>query len=135
MIKNIVIALFVCCSLLSCTPKQKDTHVKGTVQLITIPQMETLLDNKEVQLIDVRTPEEYAQGHIKGAVNINYKDDDFSTLITKVDTSKPVIVYCARGGRSRQSAKLMKNAGFKKIYDLEGGITAWKMEQKEIVKN
>ncbi|MCB0564349.1 MAG: rhodanese-like domain-containing protein [Phaeodactylibacter sp.] len=79
------------------------------------------------QLIDVRTPEEYSQGHIDGAVNINFYDDDFAQqLEQKLQKEKPVMLYCRSGSRSAQSAEQLKALGFKEVYDLEGGFMAWK---------
>jgi thioredoxin len=80
---------------------------------------------KEVQLVDVRTPEEFNGGYIKGAVNMNFNADDFAANIERLDKEKPVMVYCKAGGRSARAAEQLKKAGFKKIYDLDGGIMAW----------
>ncbi|MCB9053053.1 MAG: rhodanese-like domain-containing protein [Lewinellaceae bacterium] len=79
------------------------------------------------QLIDVRTPEEYNEGHIEGAVNIDFYADDFEQqLQQKLDKGKPVLLYCRSGSRSAQSAEQMKALGFKEMYDLKGGFMAWK---------
>lgn len=77
------------------------------------------------QLIDVRTPEEYQQGHIEGAKNINYYDDDFNTQLAQLNKDQPIFVYCKSGGRSGKSAKQLKDLTFSTIYDLKGGYTAW----------
>lgn len=77
------------------------------------------------QLIDVRTPEEYKSGYISGAVNLNIYGDNFAQQLAKLDKNKPVMVYCAKGGRSADAADQLKQAGFSEIYDLEGGMTAW----------
>ena len=79
----------------------------------------------DVQLIDVRTPEEVAQGKIPGAVNINILDQSFSSLVSELDKLKPIMVYCAKGGRSGRAANELKKLGFTEIYDLEGGMGAW----------
>ncbi|WP_109438907.1 MULTISPECIES: rhodanese-like domain-containing protein [Aquimarina] len=106
----------------------------STIELITVEEMDSLLEMGKVQLIDVRTPSEYADGHIDGASNIDFRDDNFEALIAKVDKTKPVAVYCGRGGRSGKCSAYMKKAGFTKIYDLDGGITEWKFKGKQIVK-
>jgi rhodanese-related sulfurtransferase len=78
------------------------------------------------QLLDVRTAKEVAGGKIQGAMNIDYFSVDFITLAEKkLDKSKPVLVYCAAGGRSANAAKDLKKAGFKVVYDLEGGYDNW----------
>lgn len=85
-----------------------------------------MTNSPEAQLIDVRTPEEYKEGRIENAVNINYYDDDFAQqAISKLDKNKPVLVYCARGGRSAKAAKVLKKQGFTEIYDLKTGYTGW----------
>lgn len=78
------------------------------------------------QVLDVRTPEEFQSGHIKGAVNINFYDEDFKQQLNKLDKGKPVFVYCRSGKRSGKTAAMLNELGFKAVYDLEGGITAWK---------
>lgn len=78
-----------------------------------------------VQLVDVRTPEEYAEKHLKEAVNINFNDDNFIDKIEKLDKTKPVYVYCLSGGRSSKAAALITSKGFAQVYNLDGGILAW----------
>lgn len=77
------------------------------------------------QLIDVRTPEEFAKGHLKNARNININDGSFATEIARLEKDKPVFVYCLGGGRSANAAEKMQRLGFNTIYDLKGGILAW----------
>lgn len=89
---------------------------------------------KNIQLIDVRTPEEYQQGHIKNAKNINIYDPNFEKDIQKLDKSKPVYIYCRSGNRSRSAAQVLSSNGFKTIYDLQGGITSWQSANKAISK-
>ena len=129
---SLILIAFISIVILGC--KERVTKEKASVELITVEEMDSLLDLGKVQLIDVRTPNEYIDGHIEGAVNIDYMNENFEELISKVDKSKPVAVYCGRGGRSGKCAAFMKNAGFTKIYDLDGGITEWKFKGKSVVK-
>jgi rhodanese-related sulfurtransferase len=78
------------------------------------------------QLIDVRTPREFSNGNISGSKNIDYNGDSFEKQMKKLDKNKPVLVYCAAGGRSENAAELLKEWGFKEVYDLEGGYNGWK---------
>lgn len=79
----------------------------------------------DVTLLDVRTPEEFAEGYIPGAVNINYQEDDFAALAAKeLDKTHPVALYCRSGRRSAEAAAILAREGFS-LYDLEGGILAW----------
>ncbi len=125
----IIIAVF---SLLIVGCKQAKEN--DAVEVITVEEMDSLLEMGNVKLIDVRTPDEYAKGHIEGAINIDFRNKDFENLISKVDKSKPVAVYCGRGGRSGKCSAYMKKAGFTKIYDLDGGITEWKFKGKKMVR-
>ena len=92
------------------------------------------LSNDKVQLVDVRTPEEYAEGHIAGSRNINVFDNDFVEEAEKaLDKSKPVAVYCRSGKRSADAAKILAENGFN-VTNLEGGILAWKEDHLPISK-
>ena len=79
-----------------------------------------------VQLVDVRTPEEFAKGHLDGAVNIDWLADGFMDKAGKLDKSKPVLLYCAAGGRSEEALATMKKAGYTKAVDMLGGFNGWK---------
>jgi len=97
---------------------------KGVIKNIEPKELSATLNNN-IQLVDVRTPNEFKSGHIKGSVNMNYYDQDFSTQIGKLDKSKPIYVYCRSGVRSKYSSEILKKLGFKKIYNLKGGILNW----------
>lgn len=79
------------------------------------------------QLIDVRTPEEFAKGYIMNARNVNVYDKDFGQQIDRLalDRDEPVFVYCKAGGRSANAVKQLRTMGFKSIFDLQGGLIAW----------
>lgn len=72
------------------------------------------------QLLDVRTPNEWSGGKLANSACVDYMDESFSQNVAKLDKDKPVFVYCAAGGRSAKAAKVLKEAGFKKIYNLKG---------------
>lgn len=78
-----------------------------------------------VVVIDVRTPEEFATGHITNAVNINVEGADFDAQIANVTKTASIAVYCHSGRRSAIAADKMVAAGFKNIHNLDGGISAW----------
>jgi phage shock protein E len=78
----------------------------------------------ELTVIDVRTAEEYASGHLEGAVNYDIEGGQFSALIEPLDRAKPYMVYCHSGRRSGIAADAMVAAGFTQVYDL-GGIADW----------
>lgn len=81
---------------------------------------------KNVQLIDVRTEEEYEIGRIDDAVNFNVvQGEKFLEQIKTLDKSKPVYLYCKAGGRSNRAAELLKSEGFTQIFDYSGGYNDW----------
>jgi rhodanese-related sulfurtransferase len=84
-----------------------------------------LAATSEKILLDVRTPEEYAEGHLADAKLINYYNEDFKNQLSQLDKSKPVFLYCRSGKRSGASAELLVELGFKEVYDLQGGFMAW----------
>lgn len=77
------------------------------------------------QVIDVRTPAEFAAGHLQGATNIDVDAPNFNDQISALDKAGTYAVYCRSGNRSRTATQQMADAGFTTLYDLDGGITAW----------
>jgi len=79
----------------------------------------------DAQLIDVRTPEEVAEGKVAGATMMNFRDSNFQSQLETLDKEKPVYLYCRSGGRSGQAAATMERMGFQHIVDMQGGMMAW----------
>lgn len=77
-------------------------------------------------VIDVRTPEEFAKGHLPNAQNINWNGDDFEQQMASLPKTTPVFVYCLSGGRSASAVSKMRSEGFTEVYELEGGIMKWR---------
>ncbi|MBC7554150.1 MAG: thioredoxin [Taibaiella sp.] len=101
-------------------------HSETTIQNISAAEVNNKLStNAQTQLIDVRTPEEFAGGHLKNALNFNYNATDFEEQLTKLDKNKPVLVYCQSGGRSSRAANKMLEMGFINVYNMDGGIMKW----------
>ena len=110
-----------------------NAHNKSYVNM-DVERFAEYLTNDSVQLLDVRTPEEYAEGHIAGSRNINVFDSDFLDEAEKtLDKSKPVAVYCRSGKRSADAARELSDIGFN-VVNLEGGILAWKENHLPISK-
>lgn len=78
-----------------------------------------------VQIIDVRTPEEFAEGHLAGAVNIPVQSADFGDRIARLDPTATYAVYCRSGNRSQPAVAAMKDAGISGIYELSSGTKGW----------
>jgi rhodanese-related sulfurtransferase len=86
---------------------------------------ETMNTTQNPQILDVRTPEEFTEGHIDNAANVNWLGDRFVADAEKFDKTKPVFVYCKSGRRSKKATEKLQELGFKNIYELEGGFMKW----------
>lgn len=86
---------------------------------------EKIKETPDPQILDVRTPEEFASGHIDNAKNANWLSADFVVNAEKLDKSKPVFVYCKSGGRSQKAVEKLNELGFTTLYQLDGGILKW----------
>lgn len=96
------------------------------ISVLNKTQFAEAIQDKGVVLIDVRTPEEFAQGAIEGAKNIDFfNQQNFIKQISSLDKSEPVYVYCRSGNRSMKAARQLISLGFEKVYDLAGGYMAW----------
>ncbi len=106
MIKTIYFIFFICAfslGLWACTGKDSDKFKN-----LSSDQFEEMIQDKTIQLIDVRTVAEYSEGHIPGSININVLDNEFGTNIEKLlQKDRPVAVYCKSGRRSRNAANIL----------------------------
>lgn len=93
-----------------------------------------LVAEGKVTVLDVRTAEEFAEGHIKGAQNVDILEKDFAQKLGAVDKKKPVLVHCQAGGRSTRSLPKLEQAGFTEIYHLDGGLEDWKKAGKPVTR-
>lgn len=110
--------LFICCT----SPKNP------TYKDIDVAEFKTRMLESNAVILDVRTPSETAQGIIEGASIIDFRANDFSEQIDKLDKNKNYLVYCRSGGRSAKAAEIMNKKGFKSVCNLEGGYMAWSKE-------
>ena len=118
---KIITSFFGVLTCLSCQTKTSDVLV-----LITPQELKELSALEGIQLVDVRTPDEYLKGHVSTAKNIDFLDADFELNIQHLDPTKPIIIYCQRGRRSAKCASKLIAKGFVKVYDLKGGFVQWK---------
>ncbi len=113
--------LFISFTILSCNGQPSKS-----IQTITPEAFaKKINESPKVQILDVRTPEEFASEHIDNAENVNWLGNNFAASVKKYDKSKPVFVYCKSGGRSAKAAAKLAELGFKTIYELEGGMMKW----------
>ena len=123
-----IIALVIALPVLALSQKQ-DVINKD----IDVATFKSYVDKEKGLVLDVRTADEVKEGYIKGAKNVDYFSDEFEAEIKKLPLDKPVYVYCRSGNRSGQAAADMKKWGFKEVYNLNGGITAWQEKGNEMV--
>lgn len=126
--------VFLTISIFGCNnPKPSKTVTEfGEISVITPSEFKENSVNQTI--IDIRTPEEFASGHIEGAININLFDKTFLDQISKLDKKQPVFMYCRSGSRSRSASKKVSDLGFEKVYDLQGGIMFWAKNNYQIIK-
>jgi len=124
--KNIVFLIMLLSSFFSVKAQEIQS-----IQLLNTTEFKGVISKKDVQLVDVRTPEEYAAGHIKDAVNIDYFDPEaFTEAFSKMDKNKAVYVYCKSGNRSHKASVKLSDMGFTQVFDLEGGYMAWSLQKE-----
>lgn len=101
----------------------------ATIEITAKKALTLLKENPEIIVIDVRTPKEYAEGHISKAQNIDFKSNRFRQELAKLDRNQTYLVHCKSGTRSGKSLPEWEKLGFTKIYHLNSGIDGWKKEQ------
>lgn len=116
-------------SLLSCNT----TTAQGVKNISTDEFVEVLKKSDNKIILDVRTPEEFANNHIFGAINMDVRSDDFNQKIAKLDKDQPVYVYCLSGGRSANASNILAENGFKTVNNMLGGISKWSGENKPTI--
>ncbi len=98
----------------------------NTITILDKTAFSEAISNKNVQLVDVRTPQEYQDGSIAHAINIDFfKQEDFVSKSNELNKNEAVYLYCRSGNRSQKAARKLDSLGFKKIYDLKGGYLNW----------
>lgn len=101
---------------------------------VSAPEFDKEIKADSVQLLDVRTPQEYAGGHIDGALNINVQSDDFQRMVeNELSKDSTILVYCRSGRRSMDAAQILTNLGYK-VVNLKGGIIEWKEDGLPVTK-
>jgi len=85
-------------------------------------------------ILDVRTPSEFSSGHLEGAILIDVNAGNFREKVNKLDKNKNYLVYCRTSNRSGQAVAIMKDLGFKEVYDMDGGIVAWQVAGYPTIK-
>lgn len=111
------------------------TPSPGSVALVDPASFAATIDEPGVTVIDVRTPQEFAAGHIGSAIDIDVEDPTtFVSKLSALDPNATYAVYCRSGNRSATATQYMANEGFTSIVELDGGITAWQQEGFPVVR-
>ena len=97
----------------------------ATTVNLNVSEFSQKINEPDVIILDVRTPEEFASGHIEGALNIDFNSGDFANEITRLNPSETYAIYCRSGNRSGQAASIMHKAGFHDVSNLNGGVIDW----------
>lgn len=124
--KTVFLSIVLLLSITASVFAQNKSNVKAD-------EFDKAIKKKGIQLLDVRRPAEYEEGHIKGSTLANWEDKaEFEKHAQHLDKNKPVYVYCRSGKRSSAAADFLSEKGFKNVINLEGGILEWKQEGKEV---
>jgi rhodanese-related sulfurtransferase len=129
---DIVVPLFLVLALVA-------TVAAGSaVTNVTVGKAQALMKerggNADFVILDVRTPEEFAEGHIAGAVNLDVQERDFEKKLRALDRKKSYLVYCRTGNRSRKATVAMEGLGFRSIFHMNEGIVKWKQQNLPLTR-
>ena len=112
-----------------CAGEPATTVENQIIKEISVAEAYTMIQanagKADFVVLDVRTPSEFASGHLAGAILIDFNASNFTTEVDKLDKTKRYLVYCRTSNRSGQAVAVMKSLGFKEVYDMDGGIVAW----------
>lgn len=122
----------------SVTPAKEQTIAKTVIKDISPEEAYELIQknkgNSDFIILDVRTPNEFSEGHIEGAINIDFYSKSFREELNKLNKTKTYLVYCRTGHRSGLASKIMEELGFQHIYNMKGGIVKWKAKGFPVVR-
>lgn len=109
-----------------------------TIEDITVQEAAEMIEKRrgdaDFTIIDVRTPDEFAEGHIEGAVLVNFQDNDFRDKVGELDRDKTHLIYCRSGARSAGARDVMAELGFHEIYNMLNGILGWEAAGHPVVR-
>ena len=97
---------------------------QSSVESIDYDEYLKISKTTDFLIVDVRTPEEYQISRIKNSININFYDKNFINVFKNLDFDKHILIYCRSGRRSLEAVKILSDEGFRKLYDLKGGVLA-----------
>lgn len=101
---------------------------------VDVEEASRMADNKETFILDVRTPAEYADGHLANSVLVPLQEIERRANDLPADKNRPILVYCRSGNRSGRAQQFLRENGYANVFNLKGGILAWTADQKTLVK-
>ena len=107
---------------------------KASVKRVGVEEFAKLMENRQNVVLDVRTADEFAAGHLPGALNLDVNAADFTAKVAALDKGKTYLVHCAAGRRSATACEQMKGLGFATLYDLEPGLRGWEKAGRKVEK-
>ena len=122
--KALLVIIMTACMMVNCSSQKKETAAAEVLAPAAFEKK--IKETVDAVVLDVRTAEEFQTGKVPNAVNVDFNNPAFKSIMNGQNKEKPYFVYCAKGGRSAKAVSLMKEFGFKNVYDLEGGMSAWK---------
>jgi rhodanese-related sulfurtransferase len=137
-LRVLIMTALVTATVIGCAGSPSDTAPNLTIRKISVSEASALIQanigKADFVVFDVRTPSEFGQGHLSGALNIDYNAGNFRAEASKLDRNKRYLVYCRTDNRSGQAVGIMKELGFKEVYDMDGGISEWQAAGYPVVK-
>ena len=124
----LIISLFYSCTTSSSKAQSSAVEVQESTTAKNIPAkdfMQIIKTKENAIILDVRTPKEVAAGHLANALAIDYYDPEFKIKVSKLDKTKPILIYCHSGRRSGIAMSNLREMGFIEVYNLETGILGW----------
>ena len=126
--KKVFLFMIATVLIMSCSEAQNKTDKSESISIVEVIDAKSFqkkLGDSLVQIIDVRTPSEFSGGNIPGSINIDYNASDFSERMSELNKQTETLIYCRSGGRSGRASMVLKELGFKEVYDLKGGYSNW----------
>ena len=114
--------------------KNNNQNSEGNTTISVAEFAKKIKEDKNVVILDVRTPQEYTQEHLPNAILENMQEDSFEATIAEMDKNKTYLLYCKIGSRSSKALETMKTAGFKQVFHLDGGMVDWKKAGEKTAK-
>ncbi|MDG1742252.1 MAG: rhodanese-like domain-containing protein [Crocinitomicaceae bacterium] len=121
-----LIAFGLILGLMACSTEAQESSTQSTYRIITVDEFKEKMNTENVQIIDVRTSQEFLRGTIYGAMHIDVLNSNFEKKIKELDPTRPTLVFCAKGSRSAKASAIMKGLSFVEIYDLSGGFAGFR---------